>query len=310
MLTIFSAPKPFQGLIDVIQRNAIGSWLQLGPEVEVLLIGDEDGLAKVAQELNVPHYSQVARNELGTPLVNSIFQIARENSRSPYLCFVNADILFLDDLVQSVKQFSEKFEKFLIVGGRWDLAIEEPILFENGWVEKIRAEVRKAGRIHPPAGSDYFIFPKSTFIDIPPLAIGRAGWDNWMIYEGRAKGMPVVDASDAITIIHQDHDYGHLPGGEPHYNLPESDRNVRLAGGEETVFTLHDADWFVLDGVLKKRVLRDVGILRALETAIILDFGPGRWTRILLSLLHPWETIQYYFRALMRRLGNTTHKED
>ena len=130
-----------------------------------------------------------------------------------------------------------------------------------------------------------------------------------MIYEGRANGIPVIDATDAITIIHQDHDYGHLPGGVPHYDLPESDRNVRLAGGAETVFTLHDAEWVVQDGNLKRRDLGDVGIIRAIETAIILGFGPGRRTRILLSLLHPWETIQYYFHVLKRRIRKSSYKD-
>jgi hypothetical protein len=307
MLTIFTAPKPFHGLIDIIQRNAIGSWLQLGPEVEVMLIGDEEGLAKVADELDVRHYPDVARNEFATPLVNSIFQIARENARYPNLCFVNTDVMFLDDLLQSVKGFAERFERFLIVGQRWDLAIDELVHFENGWVEKIRSDIQDVGRHHPPAGSDYFIFPKSTFTEIPPLAIGRAGWDNWMIFEGRAKRIPVIDASNAITIIHQDHDYGHLPDGKPHYDLPESDQNVHLAGGKETVFTLHDASWVVRDGTLKRRNLGEAGLIRALETAIILGVGPGRTTRLLLSLLHPWESFQYYFHALKRRIRKSSH---
>ena len=54
MLTIFTAPKPFTNPhIDLIQRNAIRSWVALGPEVEVLLIGEEEGLAEAARELGV-----------------------------------------------------------------------------------------------------------------------------------------------------------------------------------------------------------------------------------------------------------------
>ena len=47
MLTIFSTPKPFQGHIGVIQRNAIGSWKQLHPDVEIVLFGDDEGAAEV-----------------------------------------------------------------------------------------------------------------------------------------------------------------------------------------------------------------------------------------------------------------------
>jgi hypothetical protein len=43
-LTIFSAPKPFTNPhIDIIQRNAIRSWVEMDSRVEVILIGDEQG---------------------------------------------------------------------------------------------------------------------------------------------------------------------------------------------------------------------------------------------------------------------------
>jgi hypothetical protein len=309
MLTIFTAPKPFQGLIDVIQRNAIGSWVQLGSAVEVFLIGEEVGIADAAAEIGVQHFPDVEKNEEGTPLVSSIFQIARDHSRHEILCFVNADVILLDDLLESIEQYSQKFEKFLIVGQRWDLAIDDLIRFENSWVEAVRKKLDTSGKLHPPAGSDYFIFPKSCFEGIPPLAIGRAGWDNWMIYQGRAETIPVIDATDAITVIHQDHDYGHLPGGVPHYDLPESEQNVRLAGGRETVFSLRDANWMVSGGKLQRRGWGEIGILRSIETGIVLVFGPGRATRILLSLLHPWETITYYFKALKRRMKRSTSED-
>jgi hypothetical protein len=151
MLTIFTAPKPFQGLIDVIQRNAIGSWKQIDPNVEIFLIGEEDGIAEAAEQMGVQHFPDVGKNEHGTPLVSSIFEIAREHSRHANLCFVNADIIFLDDLLESVERFSQKFDQFLVVGQRWDLAIDTLIRFENGWVEEARTRLRKSGRLHPPA---------------------------------------------------------------------------------------------------------------------------------------------------------------
>ena len=50
-LTIFSAPKKFTDPhINIIQRNAIQSWQSLGPEVDVILVGEEDRMAEVADE--------------------------------------------------------------------------------------------------------------------------------------------------------------------------------------------------------------------------------------------------------------------
>ena len=51
LLTLFSAPKPMTNPhIATIQRNAFASWKALGDEVEVALIGTEDGLAEAARE--------------------------------------------------------------------------------------------------------------------------------------------------------------------------------------------------------------------------------------------------------------------
>ena len=49
MLTLFTAPKPFRGHIGLIQANAIRSWMALAPDIEVLLVGDEPGLAEAAR---------------------------------------------------------------------------------------------------------------------------------------------------------------------------------------------------------------------------------------------------------------------
>ena len=62
MLTIFSLPKEFNGHTGVIQHNAIGSWVRLGPRVEVILHGDDPGVADVAVRHGVTHGGKVERN--------------------------------------------------------------------------------------------------------------------------------------------------------------------------------------------------------------------------------------------------------
>ncbi|MBN1370767.1 MAG: hypothetical protein JW987_02315 [Anaerolineaceae bacterium] len=266
-LTLFTSPKPFTNPhIAVIQRNAIRSWLNLGPEVEVLLLGEEEGLAEAAAELGARHIPQVERNANGTPLVSSMFEIARQNSTSPLLGCVNADILLFPDIVDHARRVLELAPRFLMVGQRWDLEVTELLQFGPDWPQALRERAFSQGKLHRASGSDYFIFPRECFADMPKFAIGRAGWDNWMIYSGRARNWPVVDASPSVTIIHQNHDYSHLPGGQPHYKLPETDENIRLAGGKRTIFELPDASHVLRGGGLHrpafswKRFWREVEI--------------------------------------------------
>ncbi len=281
-LTIFTAPKPFDDPhIATIQRNAILSWKSLGPEVEVLLIGDEAGAAAQAESIGVGHLPQVACNRWGTPLISAIFDLARRASQAPLLAYVNADILLLPDFLDSSLRVAAQAERFLMVGRRWDLNVRQALDFGPGWAERLRAQVEAGGRLHKPSGSDYFVFPREMFAEIPDFAVGRAGWDNWMIFHARSQGWPVVDATRAITVIHQDHDYRHLPEGRPHYLLEESDLNRALAGGKANMFVLQDANQQLVDGQLHPipfslaRLLRRVEIWLTPHT--VHPRGP-RWT--------------------------------
>ena len=175
-LPLFSAPKPFTDPhIATIQRNAIRSWTLL-PEVEVILLGEETGLAEAARELGVKYISHVERNPNGTPLISSMFQLARENSHSDLLCIVNADMLLMQDFVEAAKQAVKLKGKFVLLSQRWDLDVAQPLEFAEGWQDRLRNTVHATGQLHRPAGSDFFLFPLSSFLEVPDFAIGRQGW--------------------------------------------------------------------------------------------------------------------------------------
>lgn len=287
-ITIFTAPKPFTNPhISLIQRNAIQSWLHLGDDVSVIMVGDEPGMAEFAAEAGIIHLPQVARNPLGTPLVSSIFAKARQISTSPLLAYVNADILLTPQLVNIASQVYCQIKEFLIVGQRYDLNLQQPLDFNPGWDSRLLADVQTRGRLHPPAGSDYFIFPRMCFIDLPNFAIGRAGWDNWMIYRARTQRLAVVDATSAISVIHQDHDYSHLPNGQPHYRLPESTENLRLAGGRRTVFTLEDSDRCIHEGQLQHIPLHFHKLMREIEIFPLVRLHSEVLANISYAIFHP-----------------------
>jgi hypothetical protein len=233
VITIFSIPKPFQGHIGRIQRNAIASWAQ-AEGAEVLLIGDDPGVAEVADEFGLRHEPEIERTDQGTPLISSAFRIARRRSATPLLAYINADIIMLSDFVPGIRRV--RMPRFLLVGRRWETEIREPINFEDpGWEAWVHEVASKTGTLAHPDWIDYFVLPReSPLTNLPPFAVGRPAWDNWLISRARETRIPVIDATPAITAVHQRHDYGHIPGRTGEGTVwagPEEKANRRLLQG-------------------------------------------------------------------------------
>jgi hypothetical protein len=292
MLTLFTAPKPFRGHIGVIQTNAIRSWIALAPDVEVLLVGDEPGVQEAAEAHSIRCISSVRRAESGAPSLRSAFDAVQRVARHSILGYLNADILLLDDFLPAVTSVVRQLKRFLIVGQRWDLEVKDLLHTDGAWQADLRRRLAAAGRLHRPVGSDYFVFPGGQYDDLPDFTIGRSGWDNWMIYDGRRRRIPVIDASRSIMVIHQNHDYAHLPGGVTHHRHPESRHNLELAGGRETIFRLEDADWRLADqGPIRKGPF-EFRYPRRWEADLIARAGPGRRARRIRMAFRPLDTLR------------------
>jgi len=245
MLTLFSTPKPFAGHIAVIQRNALRSWKALDPQIEIMLFGDEPGTAEICRELGLRHLPDVQRTDEGTKLVSSIFGPAQELARHNTLCYVNCDIVLGRDFAQSIQRAADWGRRFLMVGRRWDSDIAWPIDFSDAaWEPNLREFVLRKGVQRLYYNIDYFAFTKGIYTDIPPLAIGRVWWDHWLIWKAAQQGAAVIDASDAVFAMHQNHDYAYHPEGQTGVWYGEgSQQNFKVAGGYRHLHTLEDASF-------------------------------------------------------------------
>ena len=244
MLTFFSTPKPFQGHIDVIQRNALRSWQRIDPDVEILLFGDDAGAAEVCGELGIRHVPDARRNAHGTKYLAGIYDRAQELARHELLCHVNCDILLLDDFREALQCVAPQSENFLMSGRRWDVDIQEPLSFDSAnWSTQVRELALRTNHQRPPNWIDYFAFRKGLFHrQIPEFVIGRPGWDNWLLWFARSSGAAVVDASAAVCAVHQNHDYGYHPQGEKGvWEGDEAQQNYSLLEGHKKFRTLENA---------------------------------------------------------------------
>jgi hypothetical protein len=240
MLTFFTAPKPFRDRFDRIQRNALHSWGLLQPRCEIVVFGRAPGAREAAETCGARYVADVECNEHGTPLVSSLFARARETATRPLLAYVNADILFMSDFARAIDAVSTRLDRFLAIGRRYNLDLQESFAFDADWETRLRAMVAEGDQ--PFIGIDYFVFPRDLWGEIPPFAVGRAWWDNWPIYEARHRRAPVVDLTMMVTAVHQQHDYSHLTGGwSEAYEGPEAARNRALLGGLHNAFGTAEA---------------------------------------------------------------------
>lgn len=243
MLTLFSVPKPFRDHIGIIQANALQSWLKLEPRCEVILFGAEEGASEMAQRFGALHVPDVSCNEFGTPLLNDLFDKAQAIATCPLICYVNADMILMDDFTRSVDSLYRFKQSFLMVGRRWNVDLNEPFDFERDeWDDSLRLYAQQHGKPGSQYYMDYFVFPKGLFKTMLPFAIGRPPFDNWLLWKARSLGASLVDASEVIMAVHQNHDYAHHPEGRIGvYEGPEAKRNRELMGGSHHFFTLEDA---------------------------------------------------------------------
>lgn len=262
MLTLFSIPKAFTGRFKQIQRNALASWVELHPDIDILLLGDDPGTAEAAKEFKVRHLPQVKTNAWNTPLVSSCFQLAREHARFDRLCYINADIILEGDAFKALEAAlnGPPADQALVIGRRVNLDVDDAC---ESLV--LRQQLFKRARQHGQQGAataiDYFIYPKGLYQGMPDFAIGRHYWDNWLVFAARQRGLALIDASESLLAVHQNHGYGpteSLTDSELR-ELPEVRLNKDLSGGYYNGLNLAHCNYEMIDGQCYPKLRKAMG---------------------------------------------------
>lgn len=293
MITIFTCPKPGDGHVGMIQRNALRALVALGHDAEILVVGDDEGTPQIAAEFGLRHVDSIEVNEHGTPLLSSLFERAEREARHDVLAYVNADILLGPEFLGAVRACSRE-PQFLLVGERINLDVVQALNFDaansrDRWFEEAIASGVPAGD----DAIDYFVFHKGFWTEMPPFALGRTAWDNWMLYDARKRGAKLINGSGNITAIHQNHDYAHTREAKKGsmWKGEEASRNRDLAG--ECFFDLVDSN-YVLKGDRIVRATGDAFVRRRMDR--LEEYHPLIW-RMLMS----WK-LRYGFCRFRSRL--------
>lgn len=249
-VTLFAMPKAFIGISEIIQENALRSWARL-PNVDVIVFGRDEGVAEAASRHGVQHEPEIEYSPMGTPLLNSAFAAAKRISDRPTLCYVNADIMLFEDFLLTAGLVP--LREALIVARRRNVDVKQVVEIDSDPArEAFLAEARRAAILENPFGSDIFLFPRHIDWGMPPFAVGRPAWDNWLMFRALAMKIPLIDVTADAFVVHQNHDYTHVPGRRgKQWEGPEADANRSLFSIDQTA-SLLDATYVFIQGRLQR----------------------------------------------------------
>lgn len=203
MITTFTTCKPFvEDHTSSRQMRALKSWLLF--TTSIVLFGKDAGVKRVAADNGCKYVPDVECNEHGRPFINSMFKQAQDLWPGPHFLYVNSDNM-LAGTPEAFGRVSKKFSHFMMIGKRFDWlprrgnteALEEVV---EGWEKR---ELR--GRMHNEWALEYFGFSRGLFRNLPPFLPGWPGWDNWLVLHSLKLDVPVVDVTEVVTCVHQQH---------------------------------------------------------------------------------------------------------
>ena len=137
------------------------------------------------------------------------------------------------EFADAVERVARRFPEFLAVAQRTNVELAEELDFATSGERKLREEVLPRGLPGSHTSIDVFVFPAGTYREVPPLVLGRAWFDQWLIKEARIQGTAVVDVTRCARAIHQNHGYEHIANGQHGaYWGEEAQRNLFIYGGK------------------------------------------------------------------------------
>jgi hypothetical protein len=246
MVTIFTCPKPFvDEKITIIQSNAINSWKKLYPKVQIIIIGNDKSVERFAKTNHLEYTDDLKTDRYGTPFVNSIFKLASKKAKYKTLAYINTDIILFNDFSIAVEKINILKKEFLLLARRTDLAVNKLINFNvKNSVDNFMKFVKSEGKIHDYRGVDIFVFTKGLWRSIPNFVVGRTSYDLWFIHEALSITPNVIDATNVILSVHQNHDYSAVQQSQigKEYLIQRS-KNEQLALGKMS--TIKGANYYL-----------------------------------------------------------------
>lgn len=210
-ITFFTTCKPFKSEAAIHQENALLSWSKLG--VPTLILGQDAGSEEIAAKFNFTYIPHLKTNSQGLPFVSSVFETALSNTTTPFLAYLNSDILCTPSTLEAIEKLialDNLPPNFLYVTRRINIPLQGHLPCDNTWYHTVKDLGEKYGTWDNSNAIDVFLFNREWLHNIPDFTIGRAGWDNWMLWNATQKGASIIDGSLGSAVFHPLHGYESL----------------------------------------------------------------------------------------------------
>jgi len=204
--TIITTPKPLNVPVNRLAfENAIRSWVRIVPRPEILVFGGDRDLV----ESEGARWVDVPRTAYGRPYFDDFITQSEALATNDILMYCTDHLILTSDLSPVVKTVSDSFPgHFLIIGKRRQLHIKEPIDFSiSTWEDTLRSQALATKFIGSVAAKDYIVFRRPLGLAPPNFILGYPWYDTWFVWAALQANYPVVDATHAIMVIHQNHGF-------------------------------------------------------------------------------------------------------
>lgn len=206
-LTLFTTCKPFIGEALQTQTNALITWA--AHDFPFMICGQEEGTADAAAKFGAQHIREIECNDKGFPYIRSIFSEAERNSSTPWMAYVNSDIILTRELVAVITAALETLDPIqptLLSFRRLNIPVTGGFS-KKTWEADLLSNSERYGSWDQSNAIDFFLFNRGLFDKIPPLVVGYMGWDNWLLWKARENGASIIDGSLQAELFHPIHGY-------------------------------------------------------------------------------------------------------
>ncbi len=130
-----------------------------------------------------------------------------------------------------------------MVGQRWDTLIDHWSMPSGPqwWAETNERSSHPRASSTRSSGSTTSVSPPGSMTTFPRSSSAGPGYDNWLVWRARHTPIPIVDASLAVTAVHQRHDYAQYGGTKNHVWTEDAQRNADLIGDRRRLYTIGHA---------------------------------------------------------------------